>query len=501
MKKIVLIALLIAALIVPVTAQAATEFAFGGYIRLDALWASQQSFSYAFSSFIPRNNGIIAINPVNGFFVPGAVNNNNHGKFLMNANASRFNFTIKGPELWGGKVTGFFEMDFDGSAGGAAGTTGTSTNNNSFNQAALRLRHAMFKITWPDQELLFGQYWSVMSELIPDVADSGAYCLYGATQLRIPQLRYTQKFSEYFNGSIAVCDPSNGRWGLNVNSFNPIEGEMAETPQIEAKLRFEKDLYGKGAWYGKPRGFYVGLGGAWFRSYNQAGNPYTAYNTFGQNNFVGLTAAQVAQISVNNQYTDHWLFLIENVTPIIPTTTKSLAGTLTLAHQWWIGKGVSAWRLDLPGNDRFLNFSNFSSNGQLEYNLNFIQRFGGWAELQYYWTEEIYTNINGGFEQAMGFNGNDRNTFLNNYFRGVNGGVTYLNGTSIDPVKSSWRVGVTQWYRPIAAVKFALQYQYLRTQYFQSTATQVLPFGTGSPINSTKYGDAHTIMANAWYLF
>ncbi len=76
-------------------------------------------------------------------------------------------------------------------------TTGTLTNNNSFNQAALRLRHAMFKITWPDREVLFGQYWSINSELIPDVADSGAYCLYGATQLRIPQVRYTQKFTDY----------------------------------------------------------------------------------------------------------------------------------------------------------------------------------------------------------------------------------------------------------------------------------------------------------------
>ncbi len=108
-----------------------------------------------------------------------------------------------------------------------------------------------------------------------------------------------------------------------------------------------------------------------------------------------------------NSYTDHWLFLVENVTPIIPTTTKSLAGTLTLADQFWIGKGVSPWRLDLPGNDRYLNFSSPTNNGtQLEYNLNFIQRYGGWAQLQYYWTEEIYTNINGGFEQAMGFSGN-----------------------------------------------------------------------------------------------
>ena len=119
------------------------------------------------------------------------------------------------------------------------------------------------------------------------------------------------------------------------------------------------------------------------------------------------------------------MFLIENVTPIIPTTTKSLAGTLTLADQFWIGKGVSAWRLDLPGNDRYLNFSSPTNGGtQLEYNLNFIQRFGGWVQLQYYWTEQIYTNINGGFEQAFGFTGYDRSSFVQGFFRGTQPGFT-----------------------------------------------------------------------------
>ena len=37
-------------------------------------------------------------------------------------------------------------------------------------------------------------------------------------------------------------------------------------PMVEAKVRFEQDLYGKAAWYGKPRGFYVGLGGGYFRT-------------------------------------------------------------------------------------------------------------------------------------------------------------------------------------------------------------------------------------------
>ena len=49
-----------------------------------------------------------------------------------------------------------------------------------------------------------------------------------------------------------------------------MEGETSETPMVEAKLRFEQDLYGKAGWYGKPRAFYVGLGAGYFRSRNQA---------------------------------------------------------------------------------------------------------------------------------------------------------------------------------------------------------------------------------------
>ena len=110
MKKILLIALVVAVgFCLPLTAQAKTEFDLGGYIRLDALWASQNGFSTSFSGFSARDN---------------VLNFANHGKFLMNANASRFNFTIKGPELWGGKVVGFIEADFDGSDTITAGTTG-----------------------------------------------------------------------------------------------------------------------------------------------------------------------------------------------------------------------------------------------------------------------------------------------------------------------------------------------------------------------------------------
>ena len=216
----------------------------GGYIRLDAMWNSQDNMSHALTSYCQRDN----------------IQNANHGRFLMNANATRFNFTIKGPELWGGKVTGFMEMDFDGQDTTVNLNNGRAVADSSFSQAKLRLRHAMFKINWSEQELLFGQYWSINSELIPDTADSGGYCLYGATQLRIPQIRYTQKFGNGFDASIAIEDPQNGRWGLNLDNINALEGETSETPMVELKARYEQDLYGKAGWYGKPRAFYVGLG-------------------------------------------------------------------------------------------------------------------------------------------------------------------------------------------------------------------------------------------------
>ena len=386
-------------------------------------------------------------------------------------------------------------------------------------------------------KLLFGQYWSVNSELIPETADSGGYCLYGATQLRVPQVRYTQKFGNGFDASLALCSPQNGRWGLNVDANNPIEGETSETPMVEAKVRFEQDLYGKAGWYGKPRAFYVGLGAGYFRSRNQASNftntqSATFYNqgvyfspfagpgfiqdtwhqtsavtttnnwgTLGTNNFAtpaavlappaalplvptSQTVTATNTMRANMRYHDHWLFLLENFAPIIPTVSKNLAGSLSLAHQWWIGQGVAAWRLALPGNDRFYNFAALGGGTNFNYNMSLLKMYGGYLQLQYYWTEPIYTNINFGFSKSFGFNQARSNV--------APGGFFYANPIGYDPINSTWQAGVTQWYRPVAAVKFALQYTYQRVNYMQITTV-------GS--NTSNVGQNHNFMANAWYMF
>ncbi|MBM4286619.1 MAG: hypothetical protein FJ135_00470 [Deltaproteobacteria bacterium] len=529
MKKICLLTLAVAMLFcVPLTAHGKADFELGGYIRMDAIWNSHAGAGHALATFLGRDN----------------VANNNHGRFAMNANATRFNLTMKGPEVWGGKVTGFIEVDFDGGdpafaqARNAAGdvTSYIRADGSSFNQAKLRLRHAMFKMAWPDREIILGQFWSVNSELIPETADSGGYCLYGATQLRNPQVRYTQKFLDYFSTSLAISHPISGRWGLNLDATNPLEGETSETPMLEAKFRYEQDLYGKAAWYGKPRPFYVGIGMGYLRTRNtpqrfvnsrsqnyivdptiptppgtQAMVPVAGtavatnnFNTLGNSNFQNPNIATpgaflapvgpLAQNITNNltmnarnmRYHDHWLFLIENFTPIIPTVTQNLAGSLGLAHQWWVGQGLSAWRLDMPGADRYFNFAQLTPGvaNSFDYDMTFIKRYGGWAQLQYYFTNEIFTNVNFGFEKAFGFDGS-RNI-------AAPGGFNYANPVGNDPVSSTWRVGVTQWYRPVAALKFGLQYTYLQTRYFQYTTV-----GT----TRTNSGGNHSLMATGYFFF
>ncbi len=81
---------------------------------------------------------------------------------MMTAQESRFNFTIKGPKLWGATTTGFIEMDFDAQCR-SAGCPAT-------NSYTPRLRHAMFRLNWPETELMFGQYWGMFSEYGPEAS-------------------------------------------------------------------------------------------------------------------------------------------------------------------------------------------------------------------------------------------------------------------------------------------------------------------------------------------
>ena len=96
MKKFIIFGVVLA-LLVPTLAMAATEFSLGGFIKMDMMWDSDNGVGKNMNVAPARNND------------PNA----KHGRLKFTAQGSRFNFTIKGPDLWGAKTSGFIEMDFD----------------------------------------------------------------------------------------------------------------------------------------------------------------------------------------------------------------------------------------------------------------------------------------------------------------------------------------------------------------------------------------------------
>ena len=135
--------------------------------------------------------------------------NAKHGRLKFTAQGSRFNFTIKGPDLWGAKTTGFIEMDFD-SAERRRLPTRAFTASNSYTP---RLRHAMFRFNWPTSELLFGQYWSMFCEYYAESAEDGPLQMTGTPTARLAQIRFTQKFLSDWTVAGLIGDPNQATLG------------------------------------------------------------------------------------------------------------------------------------------------------------------------------------------------------------------------------------------------------------------------------------------------
>ena len=139
--------------------------------------------------------------------------NAKHGRLKFTAQGSRFNFTIKGPDLWGAKTSGFIEMDFD-TAEGADCQLRPLRSSNSYTP---RLRHAMFRFNWPTSELLFGQYFSMFCEWYAESAEDGPLQMTGTPTARMAQVRFTQKFMEDWTVAGLIGDPEPG-YGLDTNT-------------------------------------------------------------------------------------------------------------------------------------------------------------------------------------------------------------------------------------------------------------------------------------------
>ncbi len=436
MKRILIFAVVLS-LLVPAAAFAATEFSLGGYIELDSYWDSTSN-SESMNGLVPRNN-----DP-----------NNQHGNLRFTAMDSRFNFTIKGPDVLGAKLTGFIEMDFQADAG--QGSIGNSPiAQSASNNYVPRLRHAMFRLNWPgDTELIFGQYWSMFCDWYAEAAEAGPFQVTGTPTARLPQIRFTQGFLGDWKVA-GLIGQANNDAGIFSSSSTAVtynstvsNGSSAETPQIQGQIKYSHDWWGKAAFYGHPMPFTASVTAGWQRNVARPGD-LAAYGLANGNNTV--------TVNYDHVYVSPWMVQGALFIPVIPTHSDNLANTMHLIITPWIGQGVNAFGMTGDSTNVFKFNQTFGS----KYNVadaELLKRYGLMGEAQYYFTNQWYLNAAYAVTAAMGIDQAHINV------PGL-GSIPQYGYNSLAQIRSMQQVDATLWWRPIAALKFGLQYSYAHCQY------------------------------------
>ncbi|MFA5110249.1 MAG: hypothetical protein WC443_02470 [Desulfobaccales bacterium] len=468
MKKFIVFAVAVA-LLVPSLAFAAAEFSLGGFIKLDTFWDSTQQGK--------NMNGTIQRNNVGMF---------HHGRTVFTAQGSRFNFTIKGPKVFGAQTTGFIEMDFDSSTNQNEATSGTASHS-----YIPRLRHAMFRFNWPETELLLGQYFSMFCEWYPELVEDGPFQATGMPTARLAQIRLTQKFLGWGTASLLIGEASNSALGQNYNGVVSTTGESAAVPQIQGKLQYQQDLWGKAAFYGRPIPFTAQIVLGWQRSHYQQNGALPVFS-FGND-----TWSNQQLVSVNHQTLDPWLAMFSTFIPVIPTHSANLAGTASILTQWFIGQGLDSF--GFAGLTNALRFDQ-RNGGVLTYNYELQKRWGGFVQGQYYFTNQWFLTAAYGINKSFGVNNQTDGAAVT-----VANPVGSIYAFTADPARTMQQAEVALWFRPVQAIKFGLEYAYGATAWFQSTgasqaAATPVAFNA-APVNTSNFGDAHRVEFVGFFYF
>jgi len=393
--------------------------------------------------------------------------------------------TIKGPRLFGAKTSGFIEWDFNSAQDPLIDPS---------NSYIPRLRHAMFEIKWPETELLLGQYWSMFCEYTPELTEANPLQFRGAPSVRLAQLRFTQKIWRCLTVAGFIGEAKGAAEGNFLNSAAVPSGhswrhngESAENPQVQAKVQFQKDLWGQAAFFGAPKPFTAQIVGGWQRNEARNNNQTTfVANTFGQDNY----AAQVA-VQKDHQYLNPWMLQGTLFIPVLPTDSYNLEGTASLTAQFFIGAGLEAFGEATVAGNSFFQFRGIGPGGVPFFDLELTKRYGGYIQGQYYFTNEWYLNLAWGFNKPFGIS-RERDGRLAAFNGGNSPGYVYAS--ILDQPQMNQEIAGVLWYRPIMAFKFGLEYAYSRTDWFQKLSTGV------AGQNVKDFGDGHRLQFVAFLL-
>lgn len=233
-----------APVVAPVVTTATTEkewdVSWYGFIRTDYIWDTRKSAQ------VREYN--LNLYPLDVALDPNGADLNDTGASNFLSVVSRLGAKVKGPSVWGAKISGTLEGDFFGNTENTIGL--------------LRLRHAHINMDWSKTSLLMGQTWypTFIPEVFPGVANFSTGILFNpfgwASQIRLKQ-NFTKEFSvavtAYKEREFTTQTATGGT--QNSASIN------SELPTIHGQLQF------------KNKNWIAGLG-AEFKSLQ----PLTEYN-------------------------------------------------------------------------------------------------------------------------------------------------------------------------------------------------------------------------------
>jgi hypothetical protein len=142
-----------------------------GFLRTDYIWDTRKS------SQVRENN--LNLYPLDESLDANGKDLNATGASNFLAIMSRLGVKVKGPNVWGAKMSGTLEGDFFGNTESSIGL--------------MRLRHAYMSMDWEKTSLTMGQTWypSFVPEVFPGVANFNTGILFNpfgwATQVRLKQ--------------------------------------------------------------------------------------------------------------------------------------------------------------------------------------------------------------------------------------------------------------------------------------------------------------------------
>ncbi len=439
MKKfaILFLALLIAVPAVTYAGSATSrwDMTLGGYVKFDVGYADQgQGVDYRTAA-------------------RGGTNvTDKYGALSWAGGETRLNWAIKGPDTMGAKSSAFVEGDFRG----VSGVTGAGANPGSPNYGTFTLRHAFMNFAWANSSLLIGHTWQPWG-IIPTfniLAFSENHFMKGAT--RVPQIRFTQMFSKEW--SLVLAAAANNQEFFGNSGANYIDDNNRSLwPDLSAEVKYSTDKCGKiGPWQ-----LMFGAGGLFGRE----------KVTWNQN----TAAAPIFKDDDLNR----WGFSFWGYIPIIPEKKGNKAGALGITGNFFTGQGLGIMLPAYPGYAQnttaaydytTAGFGNGGISGNVD--ARYPMTYGFWAAAAYYFTDQVWFNFLYGMQS---------NQFSTGYQACMGAGTNkYVENY----------VG-TLYYDPSPAVRFGLEYTYLRTQYLRAT----------NAVTGERDGSMNAVRLGAYYFF